>query len=56
MEVREELLRVSSVFQPCEFLGLNSEWKAWQQAPFPTEPSCRPLASLFFQPYVGGAT
>lgn len=33
---------------PCQSWGLNSGYQPWWQAPFPSEPSCRPSTSQTF--------
>lgn len=39
VEVREQLLIVSSFILPCESRGSNSGGQTWWQLPLPTEPS-----------------
>lgn len=41
--------RIGSLLLPCVFRGLNLGQQTWQQAPFPTEPTHRPLIPLQFK-------
>ena len=46
VKVRGQLVRVSSFLLPLGFWNLNSGLQAWQQVPFPAEPSHWPLWML----------